>query len=97
MQGERKKIIRYALDFEIEDIHTYPGYKGDLIVRITTKEKDAVISIRKYALSLGVKEVVIKQNHDLLWYEIYCITEDEGVYHIKIEELMDETHHEPPH
>jgi hypothetical protein len=83
MQEERKKIIRYALDYNIADIHTYPGYKGDLIVRITIKERDDVISIRKFALSLGIKEVVIKEKKDVKLYEMYCITEDEGVYHIK--------------
>lgn len=92
MQEERKKIVRFSLDYSIVDIHTYSGYKGDLIVRITTKEKEAVIAIRRYALSLGIKEVVIKENKDLQQYEIYCITEDEGAYHIKAEKLLDEIH-----
>lgn len=94
MQEERNKIIRYALDFYIEDVNTYSGYKGDLIVKITTKDKDAVIAIRKYALSLGVKDIVVKHNPNLIVYEIYCVTEDESVYHVKIEDLMDDTHHE---
>lgn len=92
MQEERKQIIRYSLDFNIIDVHTYSGYKGDLIVRITTKEKEAVIAIRKYALSLGIKEVVIKQNQHFMQYEIYCVTEDVGVYHIKIEDLEKNVH-----
>lgn len=95
MQGERNKIIRYALDFYIEDVNTYAGYKGDLIVKITTKDKDAVIAIRKYALSLGVKDIVVKHNPNLIVYEVYCVTEDESVYHVKIEDLMDDTNHEP--
>lgn len=94
MQEERNKIIRYALDFYIEDVNTYSGYKGDLIVKITTKDKDAVIAIRKYALSLGVKDIVVKHNPNLIVYEIYCVTEDESVYHVKIEDLMDDTNHE---
>ena len=88
MQAERNKIIRYALDFYIEDINTYSGYKGDLIVKITTKDKGAVIAIRKYALSLGVEEIVIKHNPNLVLYEIYCVTVSTDIYHIKIEELM---------
>lgn len=83
MQEERKKIIRYALDYNITDIHTYAGYKGDLVVRITVKDKDAMLAIRKYALSVETKEVVIKENKDVVQYEIYCITQDEGAYHIK--------------
>ncbi|MDP3266697.1 MAG: hypothetical protein Q8M39_07710 [Sulfuricurvum sp.] len=93
MQGERNKIIRYALDFYIEDVNTYSGYKGDLIVKITTKDKEAVIAIRKYALSLGVKDIVVKHNPNLVLYELYCVTANEDVYHIKIEDLMSETNH----
>lgn len=92
MQGERNKIIRYALDFYIEDINTYSGYKGDLIVKITTKDKEAVIAIRKYALSLGVKDVVVKHNPNLVMYELFCVTANEDVYHIKIEDLMSDTY-----
>jgi len=92
MYQERKDIIRYSLDFNVSDINTYSGYRGDLVVKITTKEKDAVVAIRKYALSLGIKEVVIKQNKDLLLYEIYCITLDEAVYHIKTGDILDENH-----
>lgn len=92
MQEERVKIIRYALDYSIADVHTYSGYKGDLVVRITTKERDAVIAIRRYALSLGIKEVVIKENKDIMQYELYCITEDEGAYHIKSEDILNDIH-----
>lgn len=88
MQAERNKIIRFALDFYIDDVNTYSGYKGDLIVKITTKDKHAVIEIRKYALSLGVEDIVVKHNPNLVLYEIYCVTANEEVYHVKIEDLM---------
>lgn len=94
MYAERKKLIRYALDFEIENINTYSGYKGDLIVKISTKEKEAVIAIRKFALSIGIKEVVIKQNPNIEQFEIFCVTSDENVYDLKIKELLDEVHSE---
>lgn len=90
MQEERKKIIRFALDYNIFDIHSYPGYRGDLVVRITVKDKTAVLAIRRYALDLGIKEVVIKENKDLSQYELYCITEDEGAYHIKEDDILTE-------
>ena len=92
MQEERKSIIRFALDYSVVDIHTYSGYKGDLVVRITVKEKYAVIAIRKFALDLGIKEVVIKENKNLSQYELYCVTEDEGAYHIKVQDILDEMH-----
>lgn len=92
MQEERKNIIRYALDYSVVDVHSYPGYKGDLVVRITVKDKDAVLKIRRYALDLGIKEVVIKENKDLSQYEIYCVTEDEGAYHIKDIKTLEDIH-----
>lgn len=94
MQKERKQIIRFALDFEINEVHTYSGYKGDLIVKIATKDKDAVMAIRKYALSLGVEDVVIKQNPALAEFEIFCITTDDDVYHIKPDDDSEHTDHE---
>lgn len=96
MQEERKQILRHALNFNIEDVHTYSGYKGDLIVKITTKNKDALSEIRKYALSLGIKEVVIKQNPGIVQYEIFCVTEDESVYHLKTEDVLKELHDNHP-
>lgn len=92
MQEERKKIIRFALDYNIVDIHSYQGYKGDLVVCITVKDKEGVLAIRRYALDLGIKEVVIKENKNVAQYELYCVTEDEGAYHIKAEDLLNESH-----
>lgn len=92
MQAERKKIIQYALDFDIENINTYSGYKGDLIVKITTKDMHAVTAIRRYAHDLDIKEVVIKQNHHLMEFEIFCVTPDKEVYRLKREEIMDDIH-----
>lgn len=96
MKEERKKIIRFALDFDIQDVHTYSGYKGDLIVKITTKQRDALSAIRSFALSLGIKEVTIKQNVDMHNYEIYCVTADEHVYGLKNIDITHEIHAEHP-
>lgn len=96
MQEIRKKIIQRALDFDIANIYTYSGYKGDLIVKITSTERQTIIALRQFALSLGIKEVVIKQNHDMKLYEIYCVTEDEGTYHLKHEHFMKEIHENHP-
>lgn len=94
MKEEQKNIIRYALDFNILNIHTYSGYKGDLVVKIITKEREALSAIRAYALSLGIKDVVIKQNVDMKNYEIYCISIDEHVYGLKTIDITDEIHAE---
>ena len=93
MKDERKQIIRYALDFEITDVNTYSGYKGDLIVKITTKDRNAVMAIRKFALSLGIEGVVVKQNPAVFEFEIYCITADTEIYHLKPDDENDGRDH----
>ncbi|MDD2829695.1 MAG: hypothetical protein PHW18_08995 [Sulfuricurvum sp.] len=83
MQDVQKKIIRFVLDYDISNINTYAGYKGDLIIKVTTKNREDVIDLRKYALSLGVKEVVIKEKLDTKQYEIFCVTVDDDVYTLR--------------
>lgn len=96
MQAERKKIIRYALDYEIEDINTYSGYKGDLIAKIVTKDLKAAVELQRYARSLNILDVVVKHNPNLAIYEIYCVTKDSHVYHLKEENIMEEVHSHHP-
>lgn len=86
MQAERKKILLYALDYDIKDVQTYSGYKGDLVLKITTSDKNAMLAIRKFALGLGILEVVVKHIPPNTEYEIYCVTPEENVYRIKIDE-----------
>lgn len=92
MKEERKKIIRFALDYNIQQLSTYSGYKGDLIVKIITKDKDALSAIRNFALALGIKEVVIKQNTSMSNYEIFCVTPDDDVYSLKTVDILDKVH-----
>lgn len=92
MQSERKQIIRFALDFDIDNINTYAGYKGDLIVKITTRDIHAVASIRHFADELELKEVVVKQNPHIDEFEIFCVTPDKEVYHLKTDKIIDEVH-----
>jgi hypothetical protein len=80
MQKVQKEIIRYVLDMDVFSINTYSGYKGDLIVKLVTKNRQEVIDIRKFALSLGIKEVVIKEKIDTKQYEIFCVTADDDIY-----------------
>lgn len=83
LQDIQRTIIRFALDLEIDSVNTYAGYKGDLIVKMLTKNKADVLNIRKYSLEIGVIEVVIKEKLDTAQYEIYCVTADDGMYKLR--------------
>lgn len=92
MQGERKKIIQYALNYEIEDVNTYAGYKGDLVVKIVSKNLEAIAEIQQYAHALAFLDVVVKHNPHLLIYELFCVTKDKEIYHVKEEKFEHKEH-----
>lgn len=78
----RKEIIRFALDLPIRDIRTYSGYKGDLLVEITTGDAQVLPRIKSRAEELGM-EVVVKERYDTGIHEVYCIVPDDDIYAIK--------------
>lgn len=92
MQIERKKIIQFALNYDIDDINTYAGYKGDLILKIVSKDIDTIAEIQKFANTLGILDVVVKHNPHLLIYEVFCVTKDKDTYEIKQEALKHQEH-----
>ena len=83
LQEIQKKIIHFALDLEIDSVNTYAGYKGDLIVKILTRNKSDVLEIRKNAYAFEAKEVVIKEKLDTKQYEIFCVTADDWLYTLR--------------
>ncbi len=86
MEKVRKDIIRFALDYNILNIHTYSGYRGDLLVKFTVNDKDldTTLAIKREAERLGM-EVVVKDNKELLVFEIYTIIADHDVYNLKLD------------
>ena len=77
----RKEMIRFALDYPIHDIRTYAGYKGDLIVEITTSNISLLDVLKNHAQSLGM-ETVIKEKREIQIHEIYCISPDDAIYRL---------------
>lgn len=83
LQEIQRKIIHFAIDLDIDSVNTYAGYRGDLIVKILTKNKANVLEIRKYSLGAGAKEVVIKEKLDTAQFELYCVTADDSTYTLR--------------
>jgi len=81
MSDERKEIIRQALEFNIIDIRTYTGYKGDLLVEITSMESDVILSLKRSAETLGLETVVQKDIISL--YKLFCISPSSHTYDLK--------------
>lgn len=81
MDEKRREMIRKALDFDIIDVRSYAGYRGDLLVEFTTMEYDTVLSLKKIAEDLGL-EVTVRENL-LQVYQVYCIAITEDTYGLK--------------
>jgi len=81
MVDERKEIIRRSLEFDIIDIRTYGGYKGDLLVEITTMDPSVAKSIENIAKILGMETVT--QQDVLSVFRIFCITPSSEGYDLK--------------
>ena len=81
MSEERKAFIHKALEFEIIDIRSYTGYKGDLIIEVTTMDPQAVLPLKQTAEALGMETASTKDV--LLIYKVYCITSVTNAYDLK--------------
>jgi len=80
----RKQMILFALGRSpIRDIRTYEGYKGDLLLEITTPSLDMLPILQEHAESLGM-EVVVKIRRDIQIHEVYCIVPNDDIYAIKL-------------
>lgn len=81
MDERRREMIRKALEFDIIDVRSYAGYRGDMLVEFTTLAKEAVLSLKKIADELGL-EVTVRQD-PLQIYQVYCIAITEDIYGLK--------------
>lgn len=81
MNENRKKMIKHALEYDIIDVRSYRGYKGDLLLEITTMKDDVVNALTKIAEIIGF-EVEVHKNV-LSIFEIYCICPSESAYELK--------------
>lgn len=82
MDDKRKEMIRKALEYNIIDVRSYAGYKGDNLVEFTTLDHDTALSLKNIAKSLGL-DVVVRQN-PLMVFQIFCIVAtSDDIYDLK--------------
>lgn len=81
MSQVRKEMITRALHFDIRDVRTYAGYKGDLLIQITATDMLVLDALQKQAGVLKM-QTLIKPNLDTMLHELYCIVPDD-VYRLK--------------
>lgn len=81
MDDDRKEIIRQALKFDIIDIRTYLGYKGDSLLEVITMHPDVIQTLKKTAEDMGFDTVVQKDTIDE--YKLFCIKPATDIYDLK--------------
>lgn len=82
MKEGHKKILKIFIDTDIGDVSTYGGYRGDHILKITTRHMELASSIAHYCDSIDL-ECVIKENQNMRNFEVFCIEEDRYKYTLK--------------
>ena len=78
MSPARKEIIVRALNCEIMDIRSYTGYKGDLIIEITSLDPRVIQTLDSTANTLGFESNITTDT--LLVHKLYCISPSENTY-----------------
>ncbi len=82
MDEKRKELIIKAITFDIIDVRSYVGYRGDLLVEFTTNNIDTATALKKVAELMGF-EVVIRLD-PLMIYQVFCISENKQIYDLGI-------------
>lgn len=78
---QQKKIIKQILDYDIMDVRTYKGYKGDLLLEVTTLSSEVSLYVKEDAEKLGFEVVMIQDV--IAVYKIYCILYLNDSYSLK--------------
>ena len=81
MSEERKTFIRKALEYDIIDIRTYAGYKGDLLTEVTTMDASIVPPLKQLAEQLGMELAYTKDVLSI--YKLYAIAPASSGYELK--------------
>ncbi len=80
-----KDVISYSMDFDIDYLEIFMGYKGDKVLKITSKSRDAIDKIEAYLgeINLDFKsEFDVSGKHDAS-FNLYVGVEDDSVFQLK--------------
>ncbi|MCD6433605.1 MAG: hypothetical protein J7L21_06150 [Sulfurimonas sp.] len=82
---EMKNTIKYAVELDIDYIEVFMGYKGDKVLRITTKSQHVIGLLETYLENLELEyksEFEISGKYDAS-YNIYVGVEDSSIFRLK--------------
>ncbi|MEA3331600.1 MAG: hypothetical protein U9Q29_07915 [Campylobacterota bacterium] len=82
---EIKNTIKYAVELDIDYLEVFLGYKGDKVLRITTRSQHVIGLLETYLENLDLEyksefEISGKYNSS---YNLYVGVEDSSIFHLK--------------
>ena len=80
-----KEVIKYTIDLDIDYLEIFMGYKGDKVLKITSKSRDAVDHIEKYLDKKGLEyksEFDVSGKHDAS-FNLFVGVEDSSIFQLK--------------
>ncbi|QOY53678.1 hypothetical protein HUE87_07085 [Candidatus Sulfurimonas marisnigri] len=78
-----REIIEKSMDYEVKNIHTYKGYEGADILKLTFHDNQELLVVRDYCRSKGI-QTSVKLNKELELYCIYEIEKNNEIYPLKL-------------
>ncbi|MCD6172159.1 MAG: hypothetical protein J7J96_00030 [Sulfurimonas sp.] len=80
-----KDVISYSMELDINYLEIFMGYKGDKVLKITSKSRDAIDKIEAYLNKLDLEfksEFDVSGKHDSS-FNLYVGVEDSSVFQLK--------------
>lgn len=80
-----KDVISYAIDLDVDYLEIFMGYKGDKVLKITSKSRKTVDDIEAYLRKIDLEfksEFDVSGKHDAS-FNIYVGVEDSSVFQLK--------------
>jgi len=82
MKKEARDLIKAVIDLDINEISLFTGYRGDLMLRVTSVNSEVIKAIHRICTQRSIT-AEIKYNNSRYAHEIYCSFEQEDIYRIK--------------
>ena len=85
MVEKMRKVIKFAVDQDIDYLETFLGYEGDEVLKITAKSKHAIDAIESFLKQIDLEykaEFEISGKHNSS-YNLFVGVEDPSIFKLK--------------
>ncbi|MCD4667102.1 MAG: hypothetical protein K8R44_00645 [Sulfurimonas sp.] len=80
-----KDVISYAMDLDVDYLEVFMGYKGDKVLKITSKSREAIDKIEAYLKKIDLdfkSEFDMSGKYDAS-FNLYVGVEDDSIFQLK--------------